>query len=124
VANACRSILVIEDDHDTRVSIRRALEAEGYFVFSATNGVGGLETLQRIKPPGLILLDLMMPLMNGQDFLKAKEADPEIAEIPVIVMSANRDFSNTVRVDRFLKKPLDLDLILEAVREYCVKLSR
>lgn len=113
------TILIIDDDHDIRVAIRDALETEGYFVFSAANGVSGIETLQRIKPPGVILLDLMMPLMNGQEFLKEKNNDPVLSTIPVVIMSAFPDGARLITADGFLKKPIDANDLLKMVSRYC-----
>ena len=116
----CLSILIIEDDHDIRVSLRRALEFEGYYVFSATNGISGFELLKRIKPPGLILLDLMMPLMNGQGFLKKKNTDADLNRIPIVIMSASKDAEAiAAENDGFLQKPVDLKALLEVVHRFC-----
>lgn len=112
------SILIIEDDHDTRVTLRRTLEAEGYFVFSATNGVDGLALLKRIKPPSLILLDQNLPFMSGDEFLKVKNRDKELAHIPVAVVSAvaNRCSEG---VFAFIRKPIELGELLDVLRTYC-----
>jgi CheY-like chemotaxis protein len=114
-----KTILVIEDDHDTRVSLRRMLEAEGYFVFSATNGRQGLETLQRIKPPCLILLDVVMPLMNGEEFMRAVDTDLALHIIPVVLVSAFPDQAKKLVAKAFVQKPIDLKALLATVEKYC-----
>jgi len=114
-----KSILVIEDDHDTRVSLRQNLEKAGYFVFSATNGKQGLETLKRIKPPCLILLDVVMPLMNGEEFLLALDAEPDLHTIPVVVVSAFPEQAKELVAKAFVQKPVSLKLLLEVVQKYC-----
>lgn len=114
-----KSVLVIEDDHDTRVSIRQNLEAAGYFVFSAANGRQGLETLKRIKPPCLVLLDAVMPIMNGEEFLREMEADPNLHMIPVVVVSAFPDVAKTLVANAIVQKPINLKLLLDTVNKYC-----
>jgi CheY-like chemotaxis protein len=114
-----KSILVIEDDHDTRVSLRRNLEMAGYFVFSAAHGAQGLETLKRIRPPCLILLDIIMPIMNGEEFIKEIEADPELHTIPVVVVSAFPEKAKTLIAASFVQKPVNLKTLLEVVQKYC-----
>ena len=115
---ALKTILVIEDDHDTRVSLRTTLEREGYFVFSAANGRQGLETLQRIKPPCLILLDVVMPLMNGEEFMQALETDPDLHMIPVVVVSAFPDLAKKLVTKAFVQKPVDLKSLLRVVETH------
>lgn len=113
-----KTILVIEDDHDTRVSLRQQLEAAGYYVFSAADGRQGLELLRRIKPPCLVLLDLVMPLMDGQEFIKAMDADHTLHLIPVVVVTAFPDKAKTVVATAFVHKPLDLNTLLNTVQKY------
>ncbi|MGZ3697953.1 MAG: response regulator [Bdellovibrionota bacterium] len=113
-----KSILVIEDDHDTRVSLRLSLEQEGYFVFSAPNGKLGIETLRRIKAPSLILLDLVMPIMNGEEFIQAIENDPELHMIPVVLVSAYPEKAKKLIAKAFISKPVDLKTLLQAVADH------
>lgn len=115
-----KTILVIEDDHDTRVSMRQQLEAEGYFVFSAADGRQGLELLRRIKPPCLILLDLVMPLMDGEAFVKAVEADEQLHLIPVVLITAFPDKAKPMLARELVKKPINLKTLLDVVGKYCV----
>lgn len=113
-----QAILVVEDDHQIRVNLRHFLESEGYFVFSAANGADGLATLSRIKPPSLILLDFEMPLMNGEAFLKAKNSDPTLAAIPVVIVSGQAR-PGLSGVSAFVQKPFNLENLLSTVRRYC-----
>ena len=115
-----KSVLVIEDDHDTRVSLRRILEVEGYFVFSAADGKQGLEIIRRIKPPCLILLDVIMPLMNGEEFLVEINNDPALHMIPVVLVSAFPETAKKLVAKAFVQKPIDLDALLNAVHQHCV----
>lgn len=114
-----KTILVIEDDHDTRISLRYSLEAEGYFVFSAADGKQGIETLKRIKPPCLILLDLAMPVMDGTDFINAIESDPALHAIPVVLVSAFPEIAKKLITRAFVAKPIDLKTLLKVVKDYC-----
>ena len=114
-----KTILVLEDDHDTRVSLRSLLEGEGYFVFSAPNGKQGLEIIRRIKPPCLILLDVIMPLMNGEEFLKALDTDPVLHTIPVVLVSAFPEPAKKLVARAFVQKPIDLKALLDVVHEHC-----
>jgi CheY-like chemotaxis protein len=84
---ACRQILVIEDNADIRKLLMLTLESEGYCVVGAADGREGLDVLARISGLCLILLDLMMPVMNGWEFLRAKQKDGVLAVIPVVVIS-------------------------------------
>lgn len=85
-----KRILIVEDDHDTRVALRHMFETLGLRVDTAANGIAALKLLKTLKP-NLILLDMMMPLMNGTEFLKAKNNHEDLKDIPVIVMSAYED---------------------------------
>ena len=113
-----KSILLVEDDHDTRVSLRQSLEAEGYFVFTAANGIQGLETLLRIKPPSLILLDMVMPVMDGEAFIQAIERDPALHMIPVVVVSAFPEKAKTLITRSFVSKPINLKTLLQVVKDH------
>lgn len=115
----CDRILVVEDDQDIRDSLQQVLELEGYQVSSAANGKEGLEALASSAKPCLILLDLMMPVMNGWEFLAVQHGDSRLAAIPVIVVSAAGDRARSTEANGYLKKPIDLKLLLEMVHRYC-----
>jgi serine/threonine protein kinase len=85
-------ILVVDDDGDYQKAVTLALESEGFTVTSATDGLAALELLRQQDPlPDLILLDLIMPKMNGWEFMKAVREDPRLASIPVMIISAIAD---------------------------------
>lgn len=111
-------ILVIEDDHDTRVAIRQALESEGHNVYSATNGSEGLRLLSKISHPSLIILDMVMPLMNGDEFLRIKENDPELKDIPTLVVTSYKEKLDLIGNNNFLMKPFDLDMFVDEINSY------
>ena len=111
-------VLVIDDDDGVRESIRMALELEDYAVREAHDGQEGLETLRRERRPCVILLDLMMPVMNGWQFLGALRRDPSLPDPPVVVVSAVPDAAPEGAV-AVLRKPFNLDRLLEVVAKYC-----
>lgn len=114
------SILIIDDDHDIRVSLRQTLETEGYVIHSAASGSEAMKVLKKIKTPCLILLDLMLPLMTGEDFLKMKNSDQTLASIPVLVITANLHLNtNLPGIIGCLPKPLDFEELLEFVNQHC-----
>jgi CheY-like chemotaxis protein len=113
------SILVVEDDQDIREMLHELLTDEGYTVFTANNGKEGLLKLQLMRRPCLILLDLMMPVMNGWEFLDAKGSNDIIASIPVIVTSAIADRNQALQVTEVVKKPIDLDALLRTIFKIC-----
>jgi CheY-like chemotaxis protein len=115
----CKSILIIEDDRDIRDTLRLILELEGYSPLVAKNGREGFEALQGCARPCLILLDLMMPVMNGWEFLDAHRRDVTIATIPVVVVSAIGEAAARLGAQATIKKPVELDSLLKIVRKYC-----
>src|SRR4051812_16237966 len=102
----CRSILIVEDEELIRATLSLALEFEGYLVFTAANGKEGIELLPKVERPCLILLDLMMPVMNGWEFVDALEKDMILATIPVIVVTAFNNNTKTIHAKKILKKPI------------------
>ncbi len=112
-------VMVIEDDHDLRVSVRNLLEDEGYEVLTAANGRSALELVQASSPkPCLIILDLMLPIMDGWHFATELRKRPDLAAIPLLIMSAFRQPPPPDAVG-FLPKPVELDVLLRYVGEYC-----
>lgn len=117
-----KSVLVVEDDKDIRESIRDALEIFGVKVHDASHGQEALDLLDRIDPPCVILLDLMMPIMNGQQFYKKTQSDPRFSNIPVIVISADgnaRQKAASMGVTEGIAKPIDIDTLYKIVCRYC-----
>jgi CheY-like chemotaxis protein len=113
-------VLIVEDDADLREMMAQLLALEGYQTAAVANGREALEYLQQENAPNLILLDLMMPVMDGWEFRRHQQANPALAAVPVIVLSA-LDQSRTagVNAEAILKKPLDFDRLLELVRLFC-----
>ncbi|MDD4975589.1 MAG: response regulator [Bacteriovorax sp.] len=115
--NKC--ILVIEDNKEIQDSLKMALEVEGYKVFTADNGKEGMEILGKIPTPCMILLDLMMPIMNGWEFVDAISKDIMLSTIPIVVVSAFGDKKGTPKTDGYIQKPIDLDALLNTVSKHC-----
>jgi CheY-like chemotaxis protein len=114
------TILVVEDDHDIRVSVRNLLEDEGYRVVSVTNGHTALDVLERTEPkPQLIILDLMLPVMDGWQFADVIRGKPSLAAIPILIMSAYEDPPPPENIVGFVKKPIDTGALLSVVDRYC-----
>lgn len=114
-----KRVLVVEDAADLRSLLRQLFELEGYHVTQAANGREALALLQTATElPQLILLDLMMPVMDGFEFRRAQAADPRLAGIPVVVMTADGDTWNKQRragAADSLRKPVEVDQLLEVV---------
>lgn len=119
-AVAHRPVLIVEDDADLREMMAQLLALEGYVATTVANGLEALEYLERGDKPDVILLDLMMPVMDGWEFRRQQQSDPAVANVPVIILSAI-DQRRAADVDAvaFLKKPLDFDRLLELVRRFC-----
>jgi len=113
--------MVVEDDFDIRDTLAQILEAEGYSVSGAANGAEALEVLEKGATPALILLDLMMPVMNGWQFRAEQLKRPELADIPVVVISADAGVgkkAEAIGAADSLKKPVPLETLLDVVSRY------
>jgi two-component system response regulator CpxR len=113
-------ILIVEDDHEVRVTLRSTLEDEGYEVWTATNGRDALGLLKDTsRKPVLAVVDLMMPIMDGWELIELLKRTGMLAARPVIVQSAFVDRDPPSGVTAFLKKPVDLDALIELVNRQC-----
>lgn len=121
MAGPSRCVLVVDDDEDLRRTVTMVLAEEGYRVLEAANGAEALSRLHDGPLPDVILLDLMMPVMNGEQFRRAQRADPLLAEVPVVVMTAagSRAVESIAALGpmRVLHKPVGLEPLLETVDE-------
>jgi CheY-like chemotaxis protein len=113
-------VLIVEDDAGLREMMAQLLSLAGFETHSVANGREALAYLRSAAAPGVILLDLMMPVMDGWTFRREQRNDPKLADVPVIVLSA---LDHARRADvgaiEFLKKPLDFDRLLQLVGQYC-----
>jgi CheY-like chemotaxis protein len=121
-ASSGGTILLVEDDDDIRMSVAGILEDEGFTIVGASDGDDALRYLRAApEPPRLILLDLMMPVMDGWAFRAAQLADERLAEIPVVILSAATDVCKhaaQLNVSAYLVKPLDVPLLLNIVERH------
>jgi len=115
--------MIVDDDADIRESLMEFLEDHGFETMGARDGQEALDTLGAADPPPcLIILDLMMPKMDGQTFREKQLEQAPLAGIPVIVISAYRDpggASREMRAAAWIPKPLNLPVLLRAVRDRC-----
>jgi CheY-like chemotaxis protein len=111
--------MLVDDDTDIRETLTALLIEDGYAVTAYRNGKLALEALRRGQRPAVILLDLMMPVMDGWEFRRAQLADPALDEIPVVLITAAG--TERIRAEEFsevLRKPLKLERVLEAVARF------
>ncbi len=114
-------ILVVEDDAETRDAMRSLLELHGYTVITAADGIEALERLRGGLRPSLILLDLMMPGMDGFEFVNEKRQDPRLSPIPVVIYSGHYDAESNaarLRAEGYFQKPLAVESLLDLVEKY------
>ena len=112
------TVLIVEDEEDLREMMREALVLKGYGVVTAEEGQEALRKLGSIDQLCLVLLDLLMPGMNGWDFFAKLRERPELAHVPVIVHSSASDRA-PVGVTRVLQKPIAFERLISIVSEYC-----
>lgn len=115
-------ILVVEDDHDLRELCRNQIVAAGFEVETCENGQEAIAFLDSHQAPCLILLDMMMPIMNGREFMSAFSSRPHtVVPIPVYLVSgtANKEDGKAMGCLGFLKKPVDVDVLISIVRNHC-----
>jgi CheY-like chemotaxis protein len=116
------TIVLIEDDEDIREIVGEVLRTEGYTIFSAADGRDGLELVRRLGAPvvSLVLLDFMMPVLDGSQVLAVMKGDPELESIPVLVVSAasrQKLATGFHGISAWLSKPIDMEDLLGAVRQ-------
>jgi CheY-like chemotaxis protein len=123
VAGQDKHVMVVEDDRDVREAIAEILEDNDYRPIRASNGQEALDRLRAggIKPC-VILLDIMMPVMDGWQFRTQQRQDPQLSSIPVIVLTAHANVveaANGMQAAASLKKPIQLDDLLSLVKRLC-----
>jgi two-component system chemotaxis response regulator CheY len=112
-------ILVVEDDAAIRESVEECLAAEGHSTASVANGAEALEWLAREPVPSLLVVDLVMPVMNGAELIERLRADARLAAVPIVLMTAAMSAPELkTSADTVLPKPFDLDALLAAVEKH------
>src|SRR6516225_11825782 len=113
------TILIVDDDSDVRRALTELLEDEGYAVAGAANGRAALEMIRGGIRPSIILLDLMMPGMNGWDFRSAQLRDPELSAVPVVVVTASGFNQDAIRTElgsiELVPKPIQPTKLLDII---------
>jgi signal transduction histidine kinase len=118
-------LLLVEDDSSIRFALTDMLSDEGFDVTSVVNGREALEELRSGAPPDVILLDLMMPVMDGWEFRVEQRSDPTIAGIPLLAMSADLSpKARAIAADGYLRKPLDFSELLRQLHSVVARASR
>jgi CheY-like chemotaxis protein len=112
------TVLLVEDEEELREMMREALELNGYSVVTANDGREALNKLEGIERLCLVILDLLMPQMNGWEFFEQMRQRPSLVKVPVVVHSS-APIDAPAGVARVLQKPLMFDHLLSVVREYC-----
>lgn len=112
-----KRLLIVDDELAIVEALQDILSVEGYDIVTAFNGAEGLQRMATAKPD-LVLLDLMMPVMDGREMLRRMRDDASLRDIPVVVMSAGRISDEERRASaRFLAKPFELDALLDTIAE-------
>jgi CheY-like chemotaxis protein len=110
-------VLIVDDDDDIRDTLKELCEDEGYDVATAANGAEAMSALGSSRLPCVVILDLIMPVMTGNEVLASMQRDPRLAKVPVIVSTS--DPSRAPSGTLIMKKPIDLDTLLGTIRRYC-----
>jgi two-component system cell cycle response regulator DivK len=119
------TILYVEDNFDNRMLVRRVLEAEGYRVIEAEDGVQGIERIQS-QTPDLVLMDINLPEIDGYEVTKRFKQLPSMEEVPVIAMTANvmkgdREKTLAAGCDGYIPKPIDIDALPGQIAKFLGK---
>jgi CheY-like chemotaxis protein len=121
------NVLIVEDDRETREMVRELLATEGFYALAAEDGLEALHLLRAVRhrspdAPCLVLLDLTMPRLGGNEFRRSQLGDPTVANVPIAVMSGAIDLEQRAKAMgavAMLPKPLNIELLIEVVRKYC-----
>lgn len=121
------NVLIVEDDPDIREMLKQLLASAGYHTVAAADGLEALHLLRAVRhrapeAPCLVLLDLKMPRLGGNEFRRAQLGDPTVANVPIAVMSGAVDLEQraaSMGAVATLSKPIDVDVLIEVVKRYC-----
>jgi CheY-like chemotaxis protein len=110
-------VLIVDDEFDIREAVRDVLASEGYEVLTAVNGREALDLLDHPPRPCVVLLDLMMPVMNGWQVIEALRSRSDLSDLPIVLVTASD--SRPKDVAGLIRKPFDLDRLLSTVERHC-----
>ncbi len=116
-----KSILIVDDDADVREMLTQFFSIEGYIVSTAGNGKDALDQLRHGQRPDLILLDLMMPVMDGWEFRMEQQRDPALSPIPVVVLSAvynAPERAGLLGAADYMQKPVEFDRLIQSAERH------
>lgn len=127
MAVSAGNVLIVEDDADTREMLTQLLATAGFYAVGAGDGLEALHLLRTVRhrapdAPCLVLLDLKMPRLGGNEFRRAQLGDPTVASVPVAVMSGATDLeqrAHAMGAVATLSKPINVDNLIEVVKRYC-----
>jgi CheY-like chemotaxis protein len=116
-----RLVLVVDDDPGNRESMSELLDIKGYSVLQAENGQRALDILKKNgQLPCLVVLDMAMPILDGRGFLKRRARDPDLRDIPVVVVSGNSQKGAPLEgIEGYFRKPVNVDRLIEVIDQYC-----
>jgi CheY-like chemotaxis protein len=114
-------VLVVDDDVRVRESMSELLEAKGYSVLQADDGQKALDVLHNVsRLPCIVVLDLTMPIMDGQTFLMLRSFDPVLRNVPVVVISGNMQSGAALEgIEAYLRKPVKIDSLINIIGQHC-----
>ncbi len=112
------SILIVDDNDEVRDTLAHLLRLRGLLVQEAFHGAHALELIASFGPPSIIILDIMMPVMNGPVFLKELRSYPQYSNVPVVLFSAVEDMVKVEGATDYLKKPGGVEDIFNILKKY------
>ncbi|WP_343693047.1 response regulator [Chitinophaga sp.] len=117
-----KKILIIDDDSRNIYALRLVLKAKGYEVLTATDAPAGIQLLREEKKIKVVLMDMMMPEMDGYEALSILRSDPDLVEMPVIAVTAqamvgDREKCLAAGANGYVSKPIDVDVLLELLKQ-------
>jgi CheY-like chemotaxis protein len=121
--DCARKVLVVEDDIDVRETLAELLEGEGYEVATVEDGRAALEWLSHGELPCIMLLDLMMPIMNGWEVLEHVRQDVTLSDLRIAVITAAAR-QKPAGADELLSKPVNIERLLDVVQRHCGEIDR
>jgi CheY-like chemotaxis protein len=118
-----KTVMVVEDNNIAREGLALVLRRRGYNVSTAADGLEALESLRRGHHPDVILLDMLLPGLDGWDFLQERKRHPGLAGIPVVITTAltiaDQEWAESLGANGYLRKPIEVGVLMEAVRRHC-----